>query len=368
MIKKVALHVVLLAIIASSAWAQSYEATIQQSIIGTTLNVDLYLETTTDPSANLGDVTLTISYNSSALTFVGKDASNDGRWDDGSSTSYQDIFDSSNIPRAGLNVQKTATGSGLDIPETPTLFGRLTFTIIDGSANSDIQWSSAFSDIRDWDGASIKGAVTFTNPGDYSLPVELSVFSAEPVDEGVKVSWVTQSETDNVGFILERSSVAQEQWVLVASYQSETALRGHGNSSQLHAYEYVDREAVYGQTVQYRLSDVNRMGQVHVYDILEIELPERPMETVLEPAFPNPFNPVTKFNYHLAKSVDVSLTVVNVLGQRVRTLIEEPRPMGSYNHYWDGRDDHDNQVPSGIYLLVMKAGEVKKVQKIMLAR
>ncbi len=71
--------------------------------------------------------------------------------------------------------------------------------------------------------------------------------------------------------------------------------------------------------------------------------------------YPNPFNPVTEIRYQLPVAARLQLTVYNILGQKVRTLIEESRPAGVYSLPWDGRDDSGEPAGSGIYLLKMEA-------------
>lgn len=71
--------------------------------------------------------------------------------------------------------------------------------------------------------------------------------------------------------------------------------------------------------------------------------------------YPNPFNPVTEIRYQLPMAARVELTVYNILGQKVRTLIEESRPAGVYSLSWDGCDESGEPAGSGIYLLKMEA-------------
>jgi len=66
--------------------------------------------------------------------------------------------------------------------------------------------------------------------------------------------------------------------------------------------------------------------------------------------YPNPFNPVTHITYDVAKPGFVELTIFDVLGRRVRTLIAEEHQQGRYVAIWDARDDHHVAVSSGVYL------------------
>ncbi len=204
---------------------------------------------------------------------------------------------------------------------------------------------------------------------DVSLPVQLSSFSGELVSGRVQVKWATQSETDNLGFILERANdYSPLQWNVIASYETHYDLRGQGNSSEQHEYTFVDEDVDAGQSYIYRLSDVNTSGVVNVYDEITIALPGSPAQTVLEPPFPNPFNPETRINYQLAESGPVEIVVYNLLGRKVRTLVDENQSAGSYNVYWHGDDAWGHKTATGTYLIVLKTAEGMRTQKVVMVR
>ena len=65
--------------------------------------------------------------------------------------------------------------------------------------------------------------------------------------------------------------------------------------------------------------------------------------------YPNPFNPTTTFSYSLANESKVSLTLFNVKGQKIKTLVNENQAAGIHQVIWDGTDDHGKKVSTGIY-------------------
>ena len=65
--------------------------------------------------------------------------------------------------------------------------------------------------------------------------------------------------------------------------------------------------------------------------------------------YPNPFNPGTEIKYSLASPGKVTLQVFNMLGQKVKTLIYENKPAGDFSVSWDGKDELQTSVASGIY-------------------
>ncbi|MCK5149068.1 T9SS type A sorting domain-containing protein [bacterium] len=211
-----------------------------------------------------------------------------------------------------------------------------------------------------------------TSVYDASLPVELHSFSVELFEDLVRIAWVTESETDNVGFVLERTVETLHatllQWDVIATYETNANLQGQGNSSEQHEYVFNDMNTAAGHSYLYRLSDVNTAGEVHVYDEIAITLPDVLLETVLEPPFPNPFNPQTKINYQLAESGPVEIIVYDLLGRKVRTLVNEEQSTGSYNVYWHGNDMSGRKIATGTYIIVMKSEQGVKTQKAVMIR
>jgi hypothetical protein len=84
--------------------------------------------------------------------------------------------------------------------------------------------------------------------------------------------------------------------------------------------------------------------------------------------YPNPFNPVTKITYQVARTTGVKIGVYNLMGQLVKTLINETLAPGKYSTIWAGDNAQGQSVPTGIYFLKMEAGDFTKVRKMALLR
>ena len=84
--------------------------------------------------------------------------------------------------------------------------------------------------------------------------------------------------------------------------------------------------------------------------------------------YPNPFNPRTQITYRLPVASEVDLTVFNLLGQRIKTLVRQKQDSGSYTVEWDGKDDLGRDVASGIYLFRLSAENFEQVRKMILLR
>ena len=90
----------------------------------------------------------------------------------------------------------------------------------------------------------------------------------------------------------------------------------------------------------------------------------------LDQNYPNPFNPTTTIRYSIpsSKTSLVTLTIFDLLGRRVRTLVARLQPAGSYEVVWDGKDDDAKTVPSGIYFYRLIAGSETAVRSMMLLK
>ena len=90
---------------------------------------------------------------------------------------------------------------------------------------------------------------------------------------------------------------------------------------------------------------------------------EIPSEFKLYQNYPNPFNPVTKIQYALPENADVKLTVYDVLGKEVETLVDKIQTAGYYEAEWNAAD-----YPSGVYYYKLSAGDYSETKKMVLIK
>ena len=94
-----------------------------------------------------------------------------------------------------------------------------------------------------------------------------------------------------------------------------------------------------------------------------------PADIELSPAYPNPFNPGTRIVYRIAERGSVRLSVYNILGRHVRTLVDnrlcEP---GFHEAEWRGNDASGYSAASGVYIIILRAGATVRSQKVILLR
>jgi hypothetical protein len=82
-----------------------------------------------------------------------------------------------------------------------------------------------------------------------------------------------------------------------------------------------------------------------------------PASFELEQNFPNPFNPSTTIKYVLAQPIEVKLIIYDMLGRRVRTLVDQHQQAGRYAITWDGRNEQGQSVASGTFIYQLRAGD-----------
>jgi hypothetical protein len=84
--------------------------------------------------------------------------------------------------------------------------------------------------------------------------------------------------------------------------------------------------------------------------------------------YPNPFNSNTFIFYQVKEATPVNLEIYDILGNRIRTLVNEYKLAGHYSDYWDGKDNSGHQVPSGIYFYTLKTNNYDRTKKLVLLK
>ena len=119
-------------------------------------------------------------------------------------------------------------------------------------------------------------------------------------------------------------------------------------------------------------------GEFRIYTNIKMETPiiidtdvsqpetSQPREFALHQNYPNPFNPATEIRYSLPTVAQAKLEIYNVLGEKIRTLIDRKQSDGAYAVNWDGRDDRGERVSSGVYLYRLQTDQAVQTRKMLL--
>jgi hypothetical protein len=212
--------------------------------------------------------------------------------------------------------------------------------------------------------------IVFPKNSDGTLPVELSHFGAVVSAHQVKITWVTQTETNVSGFQLYRSGTADMSAArAIGSFIPAT------NTSQMQSYLYVDKEVFGIGTYYYWLEHIDldgsleTHGPVHVFfDADNGENPSVPVLSGIASIYPNPFNPSASIKVGISNPAEARLSIYNLRGQLIRTLLDQPLDQGYHTLLWDGRDDDGHACSSGVYFAVLRAGKKSFSHKLILAK
>jgi len=202
--------------------------------------------------------------------------------------------------------------------------------------------------------------------GDLSLPVELTDFTAKYQSGVVILSWTTESETENLGFIIEKRLQVSGDWLPVADYRTDKALQGHGSTSEKHEYQFTDKAVQPGATYIYRLADVDYSGKVTWHKEVEVKVEAEaedrllPMQFGLQKIYPNPFNPSLTLTFSLVEDALTTLTVYNLRGEIVDLIADKYFPMGHHSLQWIPQN-----LTAGVYIIRLESGNQTSLQKVV---
>jgi len=193
-----------------------------------------------------------------------------------------------------------------------------------------------------------------------TVPVELSSFQAVLLaNDNVRLTWRTESETNNLGFYIEREYSP-------GTYSSIGFVQGVGTSAQAHDYFFVDKTPLTGKAT-YRLRQVDSDGTA-TYSQLVSVTKNKAKDFSLFSAYPNPFNSSTVIKFDLPEATETSLWVINLRGEIVTTLVNQRFQAGSHTLFWDGRDRQGLETPSGCYFIQLATKSQSSVQKVLLLK
>ncbi len=191
---------------------------------------------------------------------------------------------------------------------------------------------------------------------DQSLPVELSLFTGSVNDNSVTLEWQTSTELNNKVFEIERKTDKSEFEVI-------GFVPGHGTTSEKNSYSFTDKELFTGN-YSYRLRQIDYSGKFEYSNILNFEVSNVADSYQLYQNYPNPFNPNTKIEFNMKEKAFVTLTIYNILGERVKELVNNELPQGKHTLDFNAVD-----LPSGVYVYNLNVNDqYSEAKKMTLLR
>lgn len=227
--------------------------------------------------------------------------------------------------------------------------GTVTFSGIDFTAKGDV-------------------IIVISEDDEPTLPVELSSFNAVlTASNFVKLTWISQSETEMLGYRVYRSESSDQSASLLLTPSMVAAT----NTSSTQVYDLEDNEVEIGSTYWYWLESVDYAsshfhGPVSVIVTGEVP-PVLPTVTSMSNAYPNPFKQVssTSIDVSIKAGENGTVTIYNILGQAVKTFkVSE----GSHKLSWNGKDARGNNCGSGIYFYKLSTPSTNMTKKMVIVK
>jgi hypothetical protein len=185
----------------------------------------------------------------------------------------------------------------------------------------------------------------------------------------ITVEWSLDGALGDLEFYVFRSTAEQGPYQRVTEepleplepglfcYCDEDIVSGENYFYMLGLADFSDSSGLFGPIMVSARTDVAVAGEDRL-----------PSQFGLSQNYPNPFNPTTTIEYQVPQAAPVQMTVFNVLGQQICTLVDEVREAGRHQVIWDGRDRSGRPVASGIYFCLMTAGDYRQTRKMSLLK
>ncbi|NQV17286.1 MAG: T9SS type A sorting domain-containing protein [Armatimonadetes bacterium] len=227
------------------------------------------------------------------------------------------------------------------------------------------------------------GAYEYKVGVDPSLPVTLSVFTAQYINDTPTLCWTTHSETNNAGWNIYRGETSdalsnEETFQLNLSLG---LIPGAGTTSEPTDYNFEDVFPVFQETTYfYWLESVDYSGESEIYGPISLTIPEDEWENPNSPEipknyglhqnYPNPFNPNTEISFMMKENCIAELSVYNIKGEKISTLFQNKSVAKDelIRANWDGKDDFGKAVSSGIYLYKLRTNKEEYSRKMILMK
>jgi hypothetical protein len=194
------------------------------------------------------------------------------------------------------------------------------------------------------------------------VPVELTSFTAISQTGKVYLNWSTASETNNLGFEIERKIIHNEgggEWTTIGFRE------GHGTITEPREYSYVDDISdITATSLAYRLKQIDFDGSYEFSEEVLVENSTKlPKEFNLSQNYPNPFNNSTVIKYAIPEEGLVTLKVFNTIGEEVAELVNDTKQTGNHEVSFDATG-----LSSGLYFYRLQAGSFVETKKMVLLR
>jgi len=176
-------------------------------------------------------------------------------------------------------------------------------------------------------------------------------------NQSIDLFWTISYEKNCAGFNIYRSEYQHDNFIKI----NDQLITGGTE------YSFEDIAAKAGKTYYYKLENISITGNKQFHNTIPVTAP-KPDKFSLWQNYPNPFNTQTSIKYEIPIASHVKIVVSNVLGRKVKILVDKNTEAGFYTIYWDGIDDQGEHVVSGIYFYSMATIAGKITRKMIVVR
>lgn len=250
--------------------------------------------------------------------------------------------------------------------------GELTFDFYGkyGSTNNDHYYVKVSTDkgvtwTELWDASNLGGENTYTMP----VSIDLSAYEGELI----KLAWHI-IDGDNQGAW--HSTFIDRVNIGAAASRALTGYKVYRNNEELTQLEasattYQDQGLEAGEQYSYHVTAMYGTQESSSSNSVDVSIVSS--EEVCEVLsgisnYPNPFNPNTTISFSLNSSADVNVSVYNTKGQLVKTLVNSDLAAGNHSYNWNGVDEQNRSVGSGLYLYKVKTANSETIKKMLLVK
>ena len=179
------------------------------------------------------------------------------------------------------------------------------------------------------------------------VPVQLTSFTGIESQGNIMLSWQTSTETNNYGFDIERNN------------SKIGFISGSGNSNSIKKYSYIDKNFPTGN-LDYRLKIINTDGSFTYSNLVSLNVV---FKNELEQNYPNPFSSESNIEFTTNSSGFVRLVVYNILGQKIKILLNKYLSSGRYSIKINSAN-----FPSGLYLYELRINGFESIKKMVIIK
>lgn len=188
------------------------------------------------------------------------------------------------------------------------------------------------------------------------VATELLTFAADPIADGILVSWRLSQYDEGASFSVARCEDRGGSWHEISPGVERSNL----------AFSFNDSDVRPGVSYRYRVEVVESKGSRLLFETESIPMPILPL--ALHRNFPNPFNPSTTIRYELPAKCRVTLNVYDISGRLVARLVDVEQTAGTHSFEWNGKNDSGGFVASGVYVYRLRAGKEMRSHKMVLLK